>query len=534
MANVKPRQTKVLNYENKLELLYRVNRELAQDLSLRQTLANVLKLSMGTVGGERCSIVVLDEKHEPLDAAIIYHNKLINQTTRQLQETITHGLAGWVLHEEKAVLISDTSRDERWFKRPDDSVEQTGAKCAICVPLISHKELVGVLTIVHSKPGFFTKEHLDLIETIGNLSGVAITNARLFMRLEKAQQRYQTLFEASSDLLFITDWDGHVIEINRAVERATNYKPQFTRDAKIMDFHKPDYSKLGAGFSNLKRMDFVVYESELISAGVSSIPVEVKVGRVSIGKQSYLQWVFRDITERKQLTAMQEDLMSMVYHDIRSPLSNVLSSLDILTHQLGKDEDPSVKTILSVSRRSTERIMRLVNSLLDIRKIEQGQPIIHSDIDSPGLIVKDAVEISRSLAAVKHIIIETHSQGKVSDIAVDRDMIRRVLINLLENAIKFSPSDRKVVITFKEDSGFIVFSIEDNGTGIPDEQLVTIFNKYTRLKTSPYTRGFGLGLAFCKLAVEAHGGKIWAESKVGKGSRFIFKIPVASNSTDPS
>ncbi len=524
---MKTRQTKELNYENKLELLYRINRELAQDLSLRQTLANVLKLSMGTVGGERCSIVVLDEKREPLDSAIIYHNKLINQTTKQLEETITHGLAGWDLHEEIAVLIPDTSLDERWFRRPDDSIERTGAKCAICVPLISHKELVGVLTIVHSKPGFFTNEHLDLIQTIGSLSGVAITNARLFMRLEKAQQRYQTLFEASSDLLFITDWDGLIIETNRAVERATHYQPQFSRDARIMDFHKPDYLKLGSGFSNLKKVDFVIYESELVGSGTEKIPVEVKVGPVTIGKQSYLQWVIRDITERKQLEAMQEDLMSMVYHDIRSPLSNVVSSLDILAHQLRKDEDASVRTILSVAGRSAERIMRLVNSLLDIRKIEQGQSIIHSDIDSPKQIVKDAIEASRSLAAVKHITLEMHSHGTIPDIAVDKDMIRRVVINLLENAIKFSPSDRKVAITLKEDSNSIFFCIEDHGPGIPEGQLDTIFNKFTRLKTSPTVHGFGLGLAFCKLAVEAQGGKIWAESRIGKGSRFIFTIPIA-------
>jgi PAS domain S-box-containing protein len=528
------KRIKTINYEDKLELLYRINRELAQDLSLRQTLANVLKLSMGTVGGERCSIVVLDEKHEPLDAAIIYHNKLINQTTKQLKETITHGLAGWVLHEEEAVLISDTSQDERWFRRPDDSVERTGAKCAICVPLISHKELVGVLTIVHSKPGFFTNEHLDLVQTIGSLAGVAIANARLFMRLEKAQQRYQTLFEASSDLLFITDWDGRVIETNRAVERIMNFKPQFSRDMRIMDFHKPNYSRLGAGFSQLKQEDFVIYESELVGTGNDRMPVEVKVGQVTIGEHSYLQWVLRDITERKQLAAMQEDLMSMVYHDIRSPLSNVVSSLDILAHQLRKDEDPSVRTILSVARRSTERIMRLVNSLLDIRKIEHGQSIIHSDFDAPKQIIKDAVDTSQSMAAVKHISLIMHSKGKVSDIAVDKDMIRRVVINLLENAIKFSPPDRSIIISVKEDQASVVFCIEDKGPGIPNEQLDSIFNKYTRLKTSSTILGFGLGLAFCKLAVEAHGGRIWAESKIGKGSRFIFTIPIATQPESPS
>jgi NtrC-family two-component system sensor histidine kinase KinB len=524
---MKQHQATSSNTHNQLELLSFINRELAQDLSLKQTLENTLKKSVEAVGGERGAIITLDEKHKPMDAAIIYQGKFINHTTRQLRQTLSHGLAGWVLQEEKAVLVPDTSKDERWFRRPDDAVKRTGAKCAICIPLISRKELVGVLTIVHSKPGYFNDEHLNLIQAIGNLAGVAIFNARLYARLEHAQQRYQTLFEASNDMLFITDWDGRVIEINRAVERITDFRPRFSHETSIVDFHKPDYSRLGAGFSKLKKTEFVVYESELVLTKTNKLPVEVKVGQVAIGKQSYLQWVVRDITERKQVEAMQEDLMTMVYHDIRSPLSNVVSSLDILTHQLGKDEDASVKTILSVAHRSTERIMRLVNSLLDIRRIEEGQSIIHSDIDSPKQIVKDAIEISQQMAVIKHITFETLSQRGISDISVDRDMIRRVVINLLENATKFSPSNHKVIISLQEEAGAVLFGVEDSGPGIPEDQLDTVFNKFTRLKSMSSTHGFGLGLAFCKLAVEAHGGRIWVESKVGKGTRFLFTIPIS-------
>jgi PAS domain S-box-containing protein len=525
---MKPRQTIIVNNQNKIDVLYHINRELAQDLSLKQTLANVLKKSVEAVAAERGSIVTLDEKHTPMDAAIIYHGKFIQHTTTQLQSIITLGLAGWVLQEEKAALIPDTSKDERWYRRPDDSVNKTGAKSAICVPLISRKELVGVLTVVHSKPDFFTAEHLDLIQTIGGLAGVAIYNSRLFTRLEVAQKRYQTLFEASSDLLFITDWDGRVIETNRAVEKATGYKSRISHDTDIMDFHSPDFSRLGAGFSNLKRMDSVVYESELLPPQAKCLPVEVKVAQVIIGKQSYLQWVFRDISERKYLTAMQEDLMTMVYHDIRSPLSNVVSSLDILANQLRDNKEPSVKTMLSVATRSAERIMRLVNTLLDIRKIEEGQSILHSDYDSPVQIVTDAIDICQPMATSKRITFESDIPERLPDIPVDRDMIRRVVINLLENAIKFSPSNKKVLVQVRQRPGMVLFCIEDQGPGIPEEQLELVFNKFTRLKAASKIQGFGLGLAFCKLAVEAHGGQIDADSQVGKGTRFSFTIPIDS------
>jgi PAS domain S-box-containing protein len=523
---MKQQHTKTILNQNKIEILYHVSSELSQDLSLKQTLANVLIKSIEAVEAERGSIVTLDEKRDPMDAAIIYHGKFIQQTARQVHDTITRGLAGWVMQEEKAVLLPDTSKDNRWTRRPDDSADRTGAKCAICIPLISHKELVGVLTVVHSQPGFFTAEHLDLIQTIGHLAGAAIYNARLFTRLEKAQNRYQTLFEASSDLIFITDWDGHVIETNRAVEKVTDYKPRFSHDVSIMDFHKPDYARLGPGFSKLKQIDFIIYESELLTSSSVSLPVEIKVAHVTIGKHSYLQWVIRDISERKRLAAMQEDLMTMVYHDIRSPLANVLSSLDILTHQLDDNKDASVKTILSVARRSAERIMRLVNTLLDIRKIEAGNSILHTEIDSPVQIVADALEVCQPMATSKRITLETYTPKILSDVPVDRDMIRRVVINLIENAIKFSPSNKKVKIGLKQEFDAVIFYIEDNGPGIPQEQLDAIFNKFTRLKTAHATHGFGIGLAFCKLAVEAHGGRIWVESSNEKSTRFLFSIPV--------
>jgi signal transduction histidine kinase len=215
----------------------------------------------------------------------------------------------------------------------------------------------------------------------------------------------------------------------------------------------------------------------------------------------------------------------MVYHDIRSPLSNVVSSLDVLAHQLQNNKQASVKTILSVANRSAERIMRLVNSLLDIRKIEEGQPVLHSDFDSPARIVADAVDVCQPIATSKRITFNLDIPEKLPDVPVDRDMIRRVVINLLENAIKFSPSNKKVIVQVRQRPGMVLFCFEDQGPGIPEEQLEAVFIKFTRLKTTHTTHGFGLGLAFCKLAVEAHGGQIWVESQVGKGTRFSFTIP---------
>ncbi|MDD5370343.1 MAG: GAF domain-containing protein, partial [Anaerolineaceae bacterium] len=139
-----------------LELLYNISRELATALELRMVLQRILLLSLGYVNGERGSIIVLDDNGQALDSAIVYRSHMHAHATGQLRETVDHGLAGWVMRNRKPAVIDDTSRDERWLHRPDDAVGHSGPKSAICVPLLARERLVGVLTVVHPIPGYFT------------------------------------------------------------------------------------------------------------------------------------------------------------------------------------------------------------------------------------------------------------------------------------------------------------------------------------------------------------------------------------------
>src|SRR5512140_3033375 len=149
-----------------LELLYHVSREVATALDLRTVLQRVLYEAMQNVGGERCSIVVLDDAGKAVDATIVYGKQIHEHTTQQLRETTERGLAGWVIRHRRGVLVSDTSKDERWLMRPDDALDRSGAKSAICVPLVAREMLVGVLTLVHPKPNVFSHEQLELMQAI--------------------------------------------------------------------------------------------------------------------------------------------------------------------------------------------------------------------------------------------------------------------------------------------------------------------------------------------------------------------------------
>src|SRR5512145_2070617 len=181
-----------------LELLFHVSREVATALDLRTVLQRVLYEALQNVGGERSSIVVLDDAGKAVDATIVYEKQFHEHTTQQLRDTMERGLAGWVTRNRKAALILDTSKDERWLMRPDDAMDRSGVKSAICVPLLAREKLVGVLTLVHPSPNAFTAEQFDLMQAIADQSAIAVLNARLYTESQRQARVMTALAEGAS------------------------------------------------------------------------------------------------------------------------------------------------------------------------------------------------------------------------------------------------------------------------------------------------------------------------------------------------
>ena len=513
------------NTQKSLDLLLTISRDLATTLDLHTVLARVLSISTSHLKAERGSLIVLDDESKPIDAAIVYINRIIPEITDQLKSTLDQGLAGWVVRNQKPVLLNDTSVDGRWLHREDDNLDNTGPKSAICIPLTAREKVVGVLTIVHPETDFFTTEHLSLLQSIADQSGSAIYNARLYDSLQAAHLRYHELFDDSIEPIIITDLNGLIIEANKQAELITKTSLNKLIGKNISDIHEPDFSILGNQYSDVNDKNTIIYESDLLLQKHDQIPVEIHVRSINIESKSYFQWFIKDITERKELDHMREDMIAMIYHDLRSPLANTISSLEILKTQLDIEKDKNVNTLLDIAERSTDRMQRLINSLLDINRLENGKAITNKKECNINALISESVDIIKSNLDSKEQKIKIHTQDTLEDIKIDIDMVKRVVINLLENASKFTPDEGLITIGSNNKKDEILIWVEDNGPGIPKESIEKIFNKYTRLDRKNMPKGLGLGLAFCKLAVEAHGGKIWAESKENVGSKFIFSIP---------
>jgi signal transduction histidine kinase len=239
-----------------------------------------------------------------------------------------------------------------------------------------------------------------------------------------------------------------------------------------------------------------------------------------------VQWILRNIAERKELDALRDDMTAMIYHDIRSPLGNIVSSLELMDGMMPEDE--TLQTMLNIAKNSTGRIQRLVNSLLDINRLEAGQQIVDQHAIDPLVLVRESLRDVEPAAAGRQQKLENKATSVLPLIWVDVDMIHRMFINLLENAIKYTPVGGQIEIGAQTSGGASVkFWVRDNGPGVSAADRDRIFDKFTRLRGNNSPSGLGVGLAFCKLAVQGHGGQIWVESELGSGTTFWLTLPVA-------
>ena len=194
-----------------------------------------------------------------------------------------------------------------------------------------------------------------ILSGIADLAGTAIRHAQLFEQLQAAHQSYLDLFEDSIDPILITNWDGEILQTNRKAVQFSDYCKADLHSMQINQLHCVDKILIGDDFSQLRSGNMITYELHLCTASGHEVPIKVYVREIHLDNISNLQWIMRDITEQKKLDTLRDDLISMIYHDLRSPLANVVSSLDLLETMLPSN-DPAFKSLLEISMRSTQRI----------------------------------------------------------------------------------------------------------------------------------------------------------------------------------
>jgi len=435
------------------------------------------------------------------------------------------GLVGWVVEHGEPVVVPDTAADPRFSPEVDQRIG-FATRAVACAPIRVQEQTIGALEAINPERGDFPPDQMELLTGIAGLAGTAIAHAQLFADTQAARQRYAGLFEDSIDSILISDLASIITEANHSAEEFLGYPRQELLGRSVLSLHVPDNpDRLPQDLSSLTSGQTLSYNGRATHRLGHPLPIEIYIKRIDIGSLPFLQWILRDVSERQALDELRADLTSMIFHDLRSPLGNVISSLEVLQTTLVR-EDEAPRAVLSIALRSSRRLLRLVESLLDLGRLENGQAVLHKTPSSLGALIVEAVEEVLPIAEAKGHVVRFELASDLPPVEMDVDMIRRVVINLLENAIKYTRSEGQLTVSARRDGDHVVVGVKDTGPGIAPRDHGRIFERFARLQRGDSAKGLGLGLAFCRLAVEAHGGGISVDSDIGRGATFSFSLPL--------
>ncbi len=498
---------------------------MSSTLRLETVLDNILKEIQTALQVEAVTLSLIDSEEGNLVYKAAIHDTIdLSSSLVGRKIRIGQGFAGWVAECGEGEIIADTKDDPR-FSQTNQLFPKISPYAIVAAPIFIPGKILGVLEAMNPLAGHFQTDALQVLSGIGSLAGSSIRNAQLYEDLEITHSRYHDLFENSIDQIIITDLQGNIIETNNRTLEANQYSEKEIKKLSISEIHEIDWEGVGEDFSKLSDVTSYSYESNLKTKNAEDIPILVNVHQIQIANESRLQWILRDISERKKLDQLREDLTSMIFHDLRSPLSNVISSLDVIQASLPGARDQDIQDLFDIANRSTVRIQRLTKSLLDINKLESGRAITNLEEVKPDELIHYAKQALITQSDAKKQNISLTIPADLPLIHADRDMLERVLINIFQNAIKFTPSKGHIDFGVEADGNSIQFWVQDSGPGVDPEYIDRIFDKYTRIHPDERIKGLGLGLAFCRLAVEGHKGRIWVENLPEGGAKFTFTIP---------
>jgi PAS domain S-box-containing protein len=386
------------------------------------------------------------------------------------------------------------------------------------------------------RSGDFSEEDRDFLHLIGQWIGSEVERSLASEELRQREERYRLLVESASDLIFTTDRDARFTYVNPVGAAAVGYPQEKLRGTSAFELVRHDYRE--AIQDKLRRQ----IEAR-IPQGYYEIPVVTPQGRevwlghnvqllTENGVPIGLQAVARDITKQREMEQMKDEFLSVVSHELRTPLTAIRGSLGLLASGRLGELGPQGQRMLEIAAQNTDRLVRLINDLLDIDKIASGNAPLQKRPADLKALSSEAIESMRALAEREEVTLLVDAQPL--SVIVDPDRMLQVLTNLLSNAIKFSTPGSAVRLTATRRENQAIVSVTDRGRGIPPDKLQSIFERFQQVDSSDSRRkgGTGLGLAIVRQIVEQHGGEVTVQSEWGVGSTFTFTIPMEPDLQD--
>jgi PAS domain S-box-containing protein len=354
-------------------------------------------------------------------------------------------------------------------------------------------------------------------------------------RLRDAALRQEAIFEGASDAMLMLNELGNIESINAAAEHLFGYKrSEIIGQSNLILFAEPPTRKLSRAYLALLAAKNPRADQKQIFAGLSGdgsdLQAEVVTTPIRLEDGQHYLAVARDVTERLEVERMKNEFVAIVSHELRTPLTSIAGSLGLLSGGAGGDLPANAKRLIEIAYVNSERLIRLINDMLDIEKIESGQ--VRLDLRPISLfpLLTDVAQANQAFAERQKVTVDVKPSPPEWAVIADRDRLIQVVTNLLSNAIKFSPERSKVTVSAEQIDGHFRIKVRDHGPGIDQEFRERIFTKFAQADStiSREKGGTGLGLSIVQELVRRMNGAVGYDSEAGKGSTFHVDLPAAA------
>ncbi len=434
---------------------------------------------------------------------------------------------------------------------PEVRVLDAGAQL-VTLPLARQGHVIGLLVLAVAQDSELSRREQRLMEMVAFQAGLALAGKQLCRDIRRERDQLQVMFDSVDAAMILLDASGRLLRFNPAAEALLDRDLSSYLGRSVFSWLRDVGGERFEQYTGLStaslreyiwgiaaqplephRRQFTQHSGDTVRfIDETGMPVLDRNGQV-------IGWliVWRDNTAMRELERMRQELSSMIVHDLRNPITSITSSLMML-HDLiaGGDLDTGVLLdVVNIARSSANYMVNLVQSILDVARLEENNLVLDRESFSLDDCVDYAVTSVTSQARAAGIALAIDVPGDLPAVWVDAEKIRRVIVNLLDNAVRHTPQGGRVRLAAWHDTraDAVITCVEDTGPGVPPEARNRIFDKFMQLgKRAP--RGYsgtGLGLAFCKMVVEAHDGMIWVEDASLGGAAFCFSLPTTPPET---
>jgi PAS domain S-box-containing protein len=500
-----------------------------QDLD--EILNSALETTLEVIGEDSGEIYLLDEETGNL---VLHTHQGLSDAFLAEEARIGPGecLCGLAVNAAMPLLVPDMVDHPG---RTRQACLRDGFRSCIRLPLRARGERLGLLNIQSRNHRLFSDGEVEWLEAVGNQIGIAIANAQLIDDAERRRATLDSVMNSLVDGLVLVNRLGKITYANSRAEEMFSFSGSTMEGLTLEDVEQKLAGRMANWHPVLTEPLAEVEASQQTPSAEFSLADPIartlqarffrirEIGGGSLG----MGLLLRDITQEKELERMKSQLLSTVSHELRTPLASIKGFATTLLRQDVEWEEASRREFLSIIDEESDRLTELISNLLDMSRIEAGELRVEPEPIDLVPIVHETAAAFQVMTSEHRFVV--HLPPSLPQVLADPRRIRQVLRNLVENGVKYSLASGPVIISARVEQDHVQVSVADQGIGIEEQDLDRIFDRFYQVDSASTRKvgGSGLGLAICKAIVEAHGGRIWVESRSGVGSTFHFTLPLA-------